>query len=37
MERAQKAEAIETLKAQFSKMSSAVFLDFTGMTVGEVS
>ena len=37
MERAQKAEAIETLKAQFSKMTSAVFLDFTGMTVGEVS
>jgi large subunit ribosomal protein L10 len=37
MERAQKAEAIETLKAQFSKMSSAVFLDFTGMTVSEVS
>ena len=37
MERAQKAEAIETLKAQFGKMSSAVFLDFTGMTVGEVS
>ena len=37
MERAQKAEAIETLKAQFDKMSSAVFLDFTGMTVGEVS
>jgi len=37
MERAQKAEAIESLKAQFAKMSSAVFLDFTGMTVGEVS
>ena len=37
MERAQKAEAIESLKAQFGKMSSAVFLDFTGMTVGEVS
>src|SRR3954468_11816301 len=37
MERAQKAEAIETLKAQFSKMSSAVFLDFTGMKVEEVS
>lgn len=37
MERAQKAEAIETLKAQFGKMSSAVFLDFTGMTVSEVS
>lgn len=37
MERAQKAEAIETLKAQFGKMTSAVFLDFTGMTVGEVS
>jgi len=37
MERAQKAEAIEALKAQFNKMSSAVFLDFTGMTVEEVS
>jgi large subunit ribosomal protein L10 len=37
MERAQKAEAIATLKAEFGKMSSAVFLDFTGMTVGEVS
>ena len=37
MERAQKAEAIESLKAQFGKMSSAVFLDFTGMTVEEVS
>lgn len=37
MERAQKAEAIETLKTQFGKMTSAVFLDFTGMTVGEVS
>ena len=37
MERAQKAEAIEALKAQFNKMSSAVFFDFTGMTVEEVS
>ena len=37
MERAQKAEAIESLKTQFGKMSSAVFLDFTGMTVEEVS
>jgi large subunit ribosomal protein L10 len=37
MERAQKAEAIESLKSQFGKMSSAVFLDFTGMTVSEVS
>ena len=37
MERAQKAEAIETLKAQFARMTSAVFLDFTGMTVEEVS
>src|ERR1700748_213763 len=37
MERAQKAEAIESLKTQFGKMTSAVFLDFTGMTVEEVS
>ena len=37
MERAQKAEAIADIKARFDKMSSAVFLDFTGMTVEEVS
>ena len=37
MERAQKAETIESLKTQFGRMTSAVFLDFTGMTVEEVS
>jgi len=37
MERTQKAEAIQTLKGRFQKMTSAVFLDFTGMTVEEVS
>jgi large subunit ribosomal protein L10 len=37
MERAQKAEAIKDIKSQFDRMSSAVFLDFTGMTVEEVS
>ena len=37
MERAQKAEAIKDIRARFDKMSSAVFLDFTGMTVEEVS
>src|SRR6478736_1524731 len=37
MERAQKAEAIKDIKSRFDRMSSAVFLDFTGMTVEEVS
>jgi large subunit ribosomal protein L10 len=37
MERAQKEEAIKDIRARFDKMSSAVFLDFTGMTVEEVS
>jgi large subunit ribosomal protein L10 len=37
MERSQKAEAIKDIRARFDKMSSAVFLDFTGMTVDEVS
>src|SRR5687768_1060252 len=37
MERAQKNEAIKDIRARFDKMSSAVFLDFTGMTVEEVS
>lgn len=37
MERMVKAEAIEVLKGRFQKMTSAVFLDFTGMTVEEVS
>lgn len=37
MERAHKEEAIKDIRARFDKMSSAVFLDFTGMTVEEVS
>jgi large subunit ribosomal protein L10 len=37
MQRTQKAEAIKDIRARFDKMSSAVFLDFTGMTVEEVS
>ena len=37
MERAEKAEAIKDIRARFDRMSSAVFLDFTGMTVEEVS
>ncbi len=36
MERAGKAEAIASIKERFDKMSSAVFVDFTGMTVAEV-
>ena len=37
MERTQKADAIKDIKSRFDRMSSAVFLDFTGMTVEEVS
>lgn len=37
MLRTDKQQAIETIKARFSKMTSAVFVDFTGMTVEEVS
>lgn len=37
MERSDKQVAIDQIRDQFSKMSSAVFLDFTGMTVEEVS
>ncbi len=37
MERTQKVEAIKELRARFDRMSSAVFLDFTGMTVEQVS
>jgi len=36
MQRPEKAEAIQAIKARFDKMTSAVFLDFTGMTVEEV-
>jgi large subunit ribosomal protein L10 len=37
MDRTQKAEIIGELKTQFDKMTSAVFLDFVGMTVEEVT
>src|SRR5262249_12465221 len=37
MDRAAKAEAISHIRGRFDKMSSAVFLDFKGMTVEEVS
>lgn len=37
MLRTEKAEAIAVLKGRFEKMTSAVFLDFTGMSVEEVS
>jgi len=36
MERTQKATAIKEIRDRFDRMSSAVFLDFTGMTVEEV-
>ena len=37
MERAQKVETIDLVKDRFAKMSSAVFVDYSGMTVDEVS
>lgn len=37
MLRTEKAEAIETIRDRFTRMSSAVFVDFAGMTVEEVS
>ena len=37
MERTQKEATIKELRSQFDRMTSAVFLDFTGMTVEEVS
>jgi large subunit ribosomal protein L10 len=37
MERTAKASAIGEIKGRFDKMTSAVFLDFKGMTVEEVS
>jgi len=37
MLRTEKAAAIDELKERFGRMTSAVFLDFTGMTVEEVS
>jgi large subunit ribosomal protein L10 len=35
--RAEKVEAVEAIKGHFTKGTSAVFLDFSGMTVAEVS
>jgi large subunit ribosomal protein L10 len=37
MDRATKATSISEIKGRFDKMTSAVFLDFKGMTVEEVS
>lgn len=37
MLRTEKADAIQELRGKFTKMSSAVFLDYKGMTVEEVS
>jgi large subunit ribosomal protein L10 len=37
MQRVEKAEAIKEIRSRFDRMTSAVFLDFTGMTVEEVS
>lgn len=36
MERTQKQEAVGTIRARFERSTSAVFLDYTGMTVAEV-
>jgi large subunit ribosomal protein L10 len=37
MQRTEKAEAIQIIKDRFAKMSSAVFVDFAGMTVEQVT
>jgi len=37
MDRNQKAAAVADIKARFDRMSSAVFVDFSGMTVAEVT
>jgi large subunit ribosomal protein L10 len=37
MLKSEKAQAIDSIKERFSTMSSAVFVDYTGMTVEEVS
>src|SRR5690606_17230993 len=37
MDRAQKADAVKDIREQFDRMTSAVFVDFTGMTVEEVT
>jgi large subunit ribosomal protein L10 len=37
MDRAEKTEQVKDIRSRFDRMSSAVFLDFTGMTVEEVT
>jgi large subunit ribosomal protein L10 len=37
MDRAAKTEQVKDIRSRFDRMSSAVFLDFTGMTVEEVT
>jgi large subunit ribosomal protein L10 len=37
MLRTEKAEAIDTIKRRFDRMTSAVFIDFAGMSVEEVT
>ncbi len=37
MDRAQKVEQIKDIRSRFDRMTYAVFLDFTGMTVEEVT
>lgn len=37
MLRSEKVQSVETIKDRFSKMTSAVFVDFSGMSVEEVS
>jgi large subunit ribosomal protein L10 len=37
MDRTQKAEQVKDIRSRFDRMTSAVFLDFTGMTVEEVT
>ena len=36
MLRSEKTVAVEEIKDRFDRMTSAVFVDFTGMTVAEV-
>jgi len=37
MDRAQKADQVKDIRSNFDRMTSAVFIDFTGMTVEEVT
>jgi large subunit ribosomal protein L10 len=37
MDRTQKTEQVKDIRSRFDRMTSAVFLDFTGMTVEEVT